>query len=203
MRSPDEVQPPSVIPTEMDKQDYTLIGSKFHLHPSSYWLIISLFFLEFSKYSASELIAEVKQLQNLAYQLGLEEAKEMTRGKYLNILTRKARYWQDANNLTAPHWIGRGLQRMAMFKIYRQIKSELVYHCIFVLAKYKRVNHSYFLLLITRDYDTFILSGAFLFSRHCTICFHFNLFFFKPTINNHLTASVSNELTGWQLFSSL
>ena len=68
---------------------------------------------------------------------------------------------------------------MAMFKIYRQIKSELVYHCIFVLAKYKRVNHSYFLLLITRDNDTFILSGAFLFSRHCTICFHFNLFFFQ------------------------
>ncbi|XP_063977876.1 protein lin-52 homolog isoform X2 [Diachasmimorpha longicaudata] len=31
------------------------------------------------------LIAEVKKLHDEAYQLGLEEAKEMTRGKYLNI----------------------------------------------------------------------------------------------------------------------
>ena len=49
---------------------------------------------EFSKYTTAELVAEVKQLQNLAYQLGLEEAKEMTRGKYLNILSRKRRMWQ-------------------------------------------------------------------------------------------------------------
>jgi len=69
-RSPDPVAIPSVIPQEMDKQDFTLIG-------------------RYSKFSTKELIAEVKQLQNLAYQLGLEEAKEMTRGKYLNILTRK------------------------------------------------------------------------------------------------------------------
>lgn len=54
------------------------------------FLVIALFLSKgYSKFSTSELIAEVKQLQNLAYQLGLEEAKEMTRGKYLNILTRK------------------------------------------------------------------------------------------------------------------
>ena len=29
---------------------------------------------------------QVKRLQNIAYQLGQEETKEMTRGKYLNIL---------------------------------------------------------------------------------------------------------------------
>jgi hypothetical protein len=46
-----------------------------------------LFILGYSKLTAQELIVEVKQLQNLAYQLGLEEAKEMTRGKYLNILS--------------------------------------------------------------------------------------------------------------------
>lgn len=34
------------------------------------------------------LIEEVKRLQNIAYQLGLEETKEMTRGKYLNILKK-------------------------------------------------------------------------------------------------------------------
>ncbi|CAG4953081.1 protein lin-52 homolog [Colias croceus] len=37
------------------------------------------------------LIMEVKKLHDLAYQLGLEEAKEMTRGKYLNIFSRKNR----------------------------------------------------------------------------------------------------------------
>ncbi|KAJ8684426.1 hypothetical protein QAD02_020218 [Eretmocerus hayati] len=32
-----------------------------------------------------ELISEVKKLHDLAYQLGVEESKEMTRGKFLNI----------------------------------------------------------------------------------------------------------------------
>ncbi|EFX68039.1 hypothetical protein DAPPUDRAFT_218385 [Daphnia pulex] len=68
-RSPEmPALPQSIIPQELDKHDYTLVG-------------------RYSKLTAQELIAEVKQLQNLAYQLGLEEAKEMTRGKYLNILS--------------------------------------------------------------------------------------------------------------------
>lgn len=46
---------------------------------------------EFGSLTASGLIAEVKKLHDVAYQLGLEEAKEMTRGKYLNILTRRRR----------------------------------------------------------------------------------------------------------------
>ncbi|XP_022912776.1 protein lin-52 homolog [Onthophagus taurus] len=33
-------------------------------------------------------IAKVKELHDMAYQLGLEESKEMTRGKYLNIFSR-------------------------------------------------------------------------------------------------------------------
>ncbi|CAH0727123.1 unnamed protein product, partial [Brenthis ino] len=37
----------------------------------------------------SSLITEVKKLHDLAYQLGLEEAKEMTRGKYLNIFSNR------------------------------------------------------------------------------------------------------------------
>ncbi|KAI8432327.1 hypothetical protein MSG28_004741 [Choristoneura fumiferana] len=41
--------------------------------------------------STSGLIMEVKKLHDLAYQLGLEEAKEMTRGKYLNIFSRRNR----------------------------------------------------------------------------------------------------------------
>ena len=36
-----------------------------------------------------ELIGEVKKLHDTAYQLGLEEAKEMTRGKYLNIFKQR------------------------------------------------------------------------------------------------------------------
>lgn len=35
--------------------------------------------------SVNEIIIEVKKLHDMAYQLGVEEAKEMTRGKYLNI----------------------------------------------------------------------------------------------------------------------
>ncbi|CAG0905367.1 unnamed protein product [Cyprideis torosa] len=38
-----------------------------------------------------ELLDEVRGLQNLAYQLGLEETREMTRGKYLNVLTPRPR----------------------------------------------------------------------------------------------------------------
>ena len=36
-----------------------------------------------------QMVDVVKQLQNVAYLLGLEEAKEMRRGKYLNILVRR------------------------------------------------------------------------------------------------------------------
>jgi hypothetical protein len=46
---------------------------------------------EFGSLTASGLIAEVKKLHDVAYQLGLEEAKEMKRGKCLNILTRRRR----------------------------------------------------------------------------------------------------------------
>nr|XP_053631416.1 protein lin-52 homolog [Cherax quadricarinatus] len=44
---------------------------------------------KFRLLTALEIIEEVKKLQNVAYQLGLEEAKEMTRGKYLHILNNK------------------------------------------------------------------------------------------------------------------
>jgi len=43
---------------------------------------------EFGSLTTSQLLEKVKSLQNLAYQLGLEEAHEMTRGKFLNILER-------------------------------------------------------------------------------------------------------------------
>ena len=40
----------------------------------------------FGSLTASALLEKVKELQNLSYQLGLEEAREMTRGKFLNVL---------------------------------------------------------------------------------------------------------------------
>ncbi|XP_025103395.1 protein lin-52 homolog [Pomacea canaliculata] len=43
---------------------------------------------EFGSLTASQLMEKVRGLQNLAYQLGLEESHEMTRGKFLNILSR-------------------------------------------------------------------------------------------------------------------
>ena len=45
--------------------------------------------MQLGNLNVQELMSEVKRLQNIAYQLGQEESKEMTRGKYLNILKRK------------------------------------------------------------------------------------------------------------------
>ena len=36
------------------------------------------------------LIAEVKKLHDIVYQLGQDETKELTRGKFLNILKKKS-----------------------------------------------------------------------------------------------------------------
>jgi len=41
---------------------------------------------QFGSLTSSSLVEEVKKLQNIAYQLGLEEGKEMTRGKLLHVL---------------------------------------------------------------------------------------------------------------------
>ncbi|XP_078000964.1 protein lin-52 homolog [Glandiceps talaboti] len=43
---------------------------------------------EFGSLTTANLMEKVKGLQNLAYQLGLEESREMTRGKLLNILDK-------------------------------------------------------------------------------------------------------------------
>lgn len=43
---------------------------------------------EFGSLTTSQLVEKVRGLQELAFQLGLEEAHEMVRGKYLNILAR-------------------------------------------------------------------------------------------------------------------
>jgi len=56
-----------------------------HLHAHKDWCYVTA---EFGSLTGSGLIAEVKKLYDVAYQLGLEEAKEMTRGKCLKILTR-------------------------------------------------------------------------------------------------------------------
>lgn len=46
---------------------------------------------EFGSLTTAQLMEKVRGLQNLAYQLGLEEAREMTRGKFLNILQKSQR----------------------------------------------------------------------------------------------------------------
>ena len=43
---------------------------------------------EFGSLTTVQLMEKVKGLQSLAYQLGLEEAHQMTRGKFLNILEK-------------------------------------------------------------------------------------------------------------------
>lgn len=42
--------------------------------------------LDYNGLSSEGLISEVKKLHDTAFRLGLEEAKEMTRGRVLNIL---------------------------------------------------------------------------------------------------------------------
>jgi len=44
---------------------------------------------EFGSLSPAQLVEKVRGLQELSFQLGLEEAHEMVRGKFLNILTRQ------------------------------------------------------------------------------------------------------------------
>ncbi|XP_053406060.1 protein lin-52 homolog [Mercenaria mercenaria] len=46
---------------------------------------------EFGSLTTSQLMEKVRGLQNLAYQLGLDEAREMTRGKFLQVLQKPKR----------------------------------------------------------------------------------------------------------------
>lgn len=50
--------------------------------------MLLFFSLEYASLPTGGLIAKVKELHDIAYQLGVEEAKEMTRGKYLNLFKR-------------------------------------------------------------------------------------------------------------------
>ena len=45
--------------------------------------------LELGNLPISTLLNEVKRLHDIAYELGIEERKEMTRGKYINIFRKK------------------------------------------------------------------------------------------------------------------
>lgn len=67
------------------------------------WLCIYLF-SELGNLPTQHLMDEVKRLQNIAYQLGLEETKEMTRGKYLNILRK--RRWRQNHECQLFHLLG-------------------------------------------------------------------------------------------------
>lgn len=49
-----------------------------------------MFNVDLSKLTPSGLVSEVKKLYDTAYQLGCEESKEMTRGKYLKVLLKKS-----------------------------------------------------------------------------------------------------------------
>lgn len=46
--------------------------------------------LEIGSLPKTEIVAEIRRLYDEAYQLGLEESKEVTRGKYLNVFTSNA-----------------------------------------------------------------------------------------------------------------
>jgi hypothetical protein len=46
--------------------------------------------VELGSLPKTEIVAEIRRLYDEGYQLGVEEAKEVTRGKYLNIFTSNA-----------------------------------------------------------------------------------------------------------------
>lgn len=54
-------------------------------------MISFIFLSELGNLSHMALIAEIKKLHDAAYKLGLDESKEVTRGKYLNVLSSKRR----------------------------------------------------------------------------------------------------------------
>lgn len=64
-----------------------LIGSDFYTYN-----FIHNFIAELGALSQAGLIAEIKKLYDQAYQLGVEEAREMTRGKYLNIFQNRKKW---------------------------------------------------------------------------------------------------------------
>lgn len=56
----------------------------------------------FGSLTSNSLMEKVKELQDLAYQLGIDESREMTRGKFLEILSKKdpQPVVQETNSLT-------------------------------------------------------------------------------------------------------
>lgn len=81
---------PEQIPGMMDFASYSTNGNK-DPWTADFTSEDMTLMNQFSNLSMPALISEVKRLHDLAYQLGLEEAKEMTRGKYLNILSKRKR----------------------------------------------------------------------------------------------------------------
>ena len=61
---------------------------KFKIHAA--YLILYFMFVELGSLPKTEIVAEIRRLYDEGYQLGVEEAKEVTRGKYLNIFTSNA-----------------------------------------------------------------------------------------------------------------
>lgn len=47
-----------------------------------------IFLADLGSLPVQTVLNEVKRLHDIAYELGIEERKEMTRGKYLNILKK-------------------------------------------------------------------------------------------------------------------
>lgn len=57
----------------------------------NYMPIMFVYYPDYSTLPKEALIGELKKLHDLAYKLGLEESKEMTRGRFLNILSARRR----------------------------------------------------------------------------------------------------------------
>jgi len=63
---------------------------KFNIHAFNNLILYNLLLAELGSLPKTEIVAEIRRLYDEGYQLGVEEAKEVTRGKYLNIFTSNA-----------------------------------------------------------------------------------------------------------------
>lgn len=78
----------------LSSEDINAMHRKFLLlllSSAGWWFKLNFVQTELGALSSTGLIAEIRKLYDQAYDLGIQEAKEMTRGRYLNIfpITKK------------------------------------------------------------------------------------------------------------------
>ena len=75
--------------TGLTQDDIATIHRKISILNLNLKELTDIILLELGNLPVATLLNEVKRLHDIAYELGIQERKEMTRGKYLNIFRQK------------------------------------------------------------------------------------------------------------------